>query len=1163
MNSSFDVIDRGRVYVSAGSIVAVSPSDAPRPDAFAGVPIIRTGGTIYPGMIELHNHLSYDVLPLWQVPRRFGNRGNWRDSAGKKRLISGPMKVLGSTAGVIEAIVRYVEAKALLAGVTTSQGITLINTSIPHHYRGIVRNVEKTDDPELPRADTRVGDVTDAVAFKKRLEKSSSLLLHLAEGVDETARGHFKALKIKGRNWAITDSLAGIHCAGLVGRDYATLRSRGGTMVWSPLSNLLLYGGTADIQRAVDEGVIIALGSDWSPSGSKNLLGELKVAQLMNHAAGSPLSSRDIVAMATINPARIVKWDRALGSIERGKRADLVVVDDRRGDPYDHLIAARESSITLAIINGVPRYGQRRLLDRFGGTVEPFDLDGSARAFMFEQETADPVVAALSLEEATSRLEEALTRVPDLARALADPITARSAFGIAAEGQAGRWVLDLDNEGFDNRALAPDSFADRLTAGAGDLLDQTLGAIRLDPLSVVQDSDFFQLISNQANLPRELVDELPRFYGRIAPAPDPNVVGMTTADTVPVPERGPATVAELNEAVGLLTLDDRKLLVEQARILLEDAYVHLSLKRSMHAVEPIQRLRLLRHELDRTAGADVEPEAAFHRKLTEIFTELRDLHTNYLLPSPFREHTAFLPFLAEECFDSAASPHYLVTKLAPDFSHPTFRPGAEILYWNGTPIRAAIQANADRQAGSNPAASFARGLDALTIRPLIRSLPPQEEWVVITYRADDGRELEVRLDWKVWAPGAAPGVDPDGEGSIAIAGCLGYDLQTDAVNQARKMLYAPPHVRSETTIGAHLVEMGADTLATTMPTVFRAKQVETPSGTFGYVRIFTFNVPDAAGFVSEFVRLAEKLPGNGLIIDIRNNGGGLITAAEQLLQVLTPRSIEPSPTQFATTPLIHGLVEGHSPSPLDATFDLGAWRPSIDLAVQTGAAYSTAHPITEPPSANAIGQRYHGPVVLITDALCYSATDMFAAGFQDHAIGPIVGVADATGAGGANVWTHELLRVLLDVTGDNPLVPLPHGAGMRVAVRRTLRVGDRAGTPVEDLGVVPEVRHWMTGRDVLEGNEDLIAAAAAELASRPSFVLRGEVVPGDGNLALRVTTVNLDRIDIAFDDRWVATHDVTDGTRTWRPAARAPNRAVRLEGYLAGELVAARLLPVG
>ena len=54
------------------------------------------------------------------------------------------------------------------------------------------------------------------------------------------------------------------------------------SMVWSPLSNLLLYGGTADVKSARAAGVPVALGSDWSPSGSKNLLNELKIAKIVN-----------------------------------------------------------------------------------------------------------------------------------------------------------------------------------------------------------------------------------------------------------------------------------------------------------------------------------------------------------------------------------------------------------------------------------------------------------------------------------------------------------------------------------------------------------------------------------------------------------------------------------------------------------------------------------------------------------------------------------------------------------------------------------------------------------------------------------------------------------------------------------------------------------------
>ena len=52
--------------------------------------------------------------------------------------------------------------------------------------------------------------------------------------------------------------------------------------MWSPFSNLWLYRGTTDVLAARAAGVRICLGADWSPSGSKNLLGELKVADMWN-----------------------------------------------------------------------------------------------------------------------------------------------------------------------------------------------------------------------------------------------------------------------------------------------------------------------------------------------------------------------------------------------------------------------------------------------------------------------------------------------------------------------------------------------------------------------------------------------------------------------------------------------------------------------------------------------------------------------------------------------------------------------------------------------------------------------------------------------------------------------------------------------------------------
>jgi hypothetical protein len=237
----------------------------------------------------------------------------------------------------------------------------------------------------------------------------------------------------------------------------------------------------------------------------------------------------------------------------------------------------------------------------------------------------------------------------------------------------------------------------------------------------------------------------------------------------------------------------------------------------------------------------------------------------------------------------------------------------------------------------------------------------------------------------------------------------------------------------------------------------------------------------------------------------------------------------------------------------------------MEQAVETGSIYSSAFPITPEDGANAIGQRYFGPVVLVTDARCYSATDIFAAGFQDHAIGPVLGVDDNTGAGGANVWTHGLLKALRDLPPDaeTPYAGLPKQADMRVAIRRTLRVGALSGTPVEDLGVRSDVRHEMTRRDVLEANADLLDAAGALLAGRP--VRRLRVTPTlapDGTLTLQLATAGMDRVDVYVNGRPRGSSDITDGDRTLTFAGVPSATALQVQGFTAGELVAARTQPL-
>jgi hypothetical protein len=515
MDATNRIVPRGALYLDGQRIVAITPTNSPPPAGFEQSPRLATRGTIYPGLIELHNHLSYNVLPLWRVPRRFVHRDQWASTVAKRQLISGPMELLVSVRGYTEAIVRYAECKCLLGGVTATQGMTLAKApGIARHYRGLVRNVEAGDDATLPEAGHKIADVDDATGFLRELNRwPACFLLHLSEGLGATARKHFLNLRLPDGRWAITPALAGIHSTGLLAEDLAVLGQHGGAMIWSPLSNLLLYGGTADVKAAKQHGLMIGLGADWSPSGSKNLLGELKVAKLFSEHHGGLFSDRELVAMATINGARILKWQQQVGSLEPGKRADLLVVAGTSGDAYAHLLASDEADISLVMIDGVPRFGTTRLMGALGITAGETLTLGGPRRLNLTDSSSEPLVAQLSLAEARRRLTSGLSQLPH-------PQPIQPPIGAPGRRAADDWRLVLDNDGLEaasHRALAPQSAASvRAAAQAAAIpLDQLVRPIALDELTVAEEpAAFLDRLVPQPNLPPWLSQELPALYGR-------------------------------------------------------------------------------------------------------------------------------------------------------------------------------------------------------------------------------------------------------------------------------------------------------------------------------------------------------------------------------------------------------------------------------------------------------------------------------------------------------------------------------------------------------------------------------------------------------------------------------------------------------------------------
>lgn len=496
MKEDGEVIDDGAVYLRQGAIVAVAQRNDPPPAGFADAPVIDTGGTIYPGLLDLHNHLVYNVATLWQVPRAFQNRDQWQRNTSYRENVTMPLGVITKQSDTVKAIVRYVETKVLLGGTTAVQGMRSRFGSSTPFYTGAVRNFENTDDLRLPESGSRIPNLDPREAeqvedFRRALGTRKAYFYHLCEGIDEPTRKHYQNLV---DNDLLQPSLIAIHCLALEDADLTNLGDQGGKVVWSPLSNLLLYGKTIDAKRL--EGVPFTIGCDWTPSGSKNLLEELKVAWLSAQADGANLSQEDLVAAVTRNAAQAVGWGEALGTIEEGKYADLLVTDTLANDPYENLIQATEANVKLVVIAGYPRHGDAELMEQYprsNGKREDLTVGGRAKQLYLEHPTAP--LESLSFAEALSTLETAMSRLREIEAELA-----AAPFGLSAAEDDGGLLLDND----DYPPAEP---------GEPDLLATAVlpESIPLDPPTVIDDPDYFDRLEAIGHLPQALRD-LRGFY---------------------------------------------------------------------------------------------------------------------------------------------------------------------------------------------------------------------------------------------------------------------------------------------------------------------------------------------------------------------------------------------------------------------------------------------------------------------------------------------------------------------------------------------------------------------------------------------------------------------------------------------------------------------------
>jgi cytosine/adenosine deaminase-related metal-dependent hydrolase len=234
-------------------------------------------------------------------------------------------------------------------------------------------------------------------ATRADVEQTSAFLAHVAEGTTDAARNEFRCASSStydvtpfpngggtSNDWIMPQATL-IHAVALTPDDLRLVADRGAAIVWSPRSNLSLYGHTLDVLDAQRFGIPLALGSDWLPSGSMNLNRELACAKHYDASVlHDALSDADLWRMVTSGAAQAAHVETQIGSIAPGFVADLALFAPRGQNAYAAVIAATPQSVELVVRGGTVLYGAPAIVDELRPACDHFTVAGVPKRLCFE-----------------------------------------------------------------------------------------------------------------------------------------------------------------------------------------------------------------------------------------------------------------------------------------------------------------------------------------------------------------------------------------------------------------------------------------------------------------------------------------------------------------------------------------------------------------------------------------------------------------------------------------------------------------------------------------------------------------------------------------------------------------------------------------------------------
>lgn len=513
------------------------------------------------------------------------------------------------------------------------------------------------------------------------------------------------------------------------------------------------------------------------------------------------------------------------------------------------------------------------------------------------------------------------------------------------------------------------------------------------------------------------------------------------------------------------TAEQRKLLADQAYLFLNELFVHrdLKIKDFGKGSDPIPKLEALKKE----AGSLSNDE--FHQKMSSVFTELHDLHTNYIAPRPLSCAATFIPLRFESVLDGNRTAIVVSGKLRVKAEAVVdIAVGDELISVNGESVDKILERLDKFSGGANADAMRVRAVEMLSLRSLSTQEVPKENELKLGFVRSDDVFFEVTVPWFAYRS-----LDCENEGNDEseekdnISLRKRFNLSEDDFQKKYNKIFGSPTLVNKARKWA---------APSPLDEVFEMTTFSTPAGVIGYIQLKGFSWEndnlDVATVVEGFRREIEGRLSKaiGIVIDVRGNPGGYIVLAEKLVQLFSTKEVEPTKVQMLANKLNEEIFLNANGQ------EDNRWSEAVRFALKQGQAMIRPMAITPKTEANSLGQIWFRPVVVLTDASCYSACDLFAGGMQDNGAGVVIGVHKTTGAGGANVMEHDVFRQIMEDVDNNPFKRLPYGQNMRVAWRQTVRSGKYAGQLIEDMGIRSDLVVPVQKSDIGSESQDLMKA---------------------------------------------------------------------------------------